>query len=137
MTKILAIDDDKTILRVVESIVENMDYEVIYALNGEEGLEKAKYHLPDAIILDRQMPRMDGNQVLMELKNDDTTKDIPVMMLTGDKRVSDITSSLDLGASDYIVKPFDSFNFVVRLNKILNKNTTSQQDEDAEKAHNS
>lgn len=80
---------------------------------------KARSHQPDAIVLDRQMPKMDGNQTLIELKADETICDIPVIMLTGTNRVSDVSCCLELGAVDYIVKPFDADNFLIRLNKAI------------------
>ena len=120
MTKILAIDDDTTILNAVEAILEGAGYTSVTALSGKEGLKKVQADKPDAIILDRQMPEMDGNQVLIELKANDNTRDIPVIMLTRDNRIGDVSTCLEMGAVDYIVKPFDSDNFLIRLGKALN-----------------
>lgn len=119
MKKVLVVDDEKTTLAIVEAILEDNGYSVIVALNGTEGLMKARSHQPDAIVLDRQMPKMDGNQTLIELKADETICDIPVIMLTGTNRVSDVSCCLELGAVDYIVKPFDADNFLIRLNKAI------------------
>ncbi len=117
--KILVIDDDGTILMQVEQILKKNGYTPVCANDGEIGLEKAISEHPDAIILDRKMPKMDGNETLMQLKANDLTKNVPVIMLTGDNRVTDISTSLDLGAVDYIVKPFDQDNFLVRLERAL------------------
>lgn len=117
--KILIIDDDETILMQVEQILEQDNYSPLCVNNGEEGLEKASTELPRVIVLDRRMPEMDGNETLIQLKADNTTKNIPVIMLTGDSQISDIQTSFDLGAEDYIVKPFDKDNFLLRLKRVL------------------
>ncbi len=122
MTKVLIIDDDDTIITMVSAILEDKGYDSITALGGKEGLEKAKADQPDVIILDRQMPELDGNAVLIELKANEKTRDIPVVMLTRDNRVGDISSCLEMGAVDYIVKPFDSDNFLIRLGRALKSN---------------
>lgn len=119
--KILVIDDDDTILMQIEQILEQSSYTSVCARDGKAGLEKAGSEQPDAIILDRRMPEMDGNETLIQLKADETTKHIPVIMLTGDSRITDISTSLELGALDYIVKPFDIDNFLMRLGKVLNQ----------------
>ena len=119
MAKILIIDDDNTILTAVETILENAGYTSVMALSGKEGIEKARNDNPDAIVLDRQMPEMDGNQVLIELRADESLRDIPVVMLTRDNRIGDVSSCLEMGAVDYIVKPFDKDNFLIRLGKVI------------------
>lgn len=117
---ILVIDDDLTLLSIVESVLEAYSFNVITAENGEDGIEKAKTHTPNAILLDRKMPGLSGQDVLKTLKKDPKTKDIPVVMLTGDNNVSDVAKSLELGASDYIVKPFDNENLLMRIKNVLN-----------------
>ena len=117
--KILIIDDDETILMQVEKILTKNGYNPVCVNSGKEGLQKAFTEKPDVIILDRRMPEMDGNETLIELKADEYTKNIPVMMLTGDNRIEDVSSSLELGAVDYVVKPFDQDNFLMRLEKAL------------------
>ena len=117
--KVLAIDDDSTIIQMVEAVLTRCGYTALTACDGPSGIEKAQLERPHAIILDRNMPGQDGHQVLMELKADDRTRAIPVIMLTGDQRVSDVQASLDLGAVDYIVKPFDVQDFAQRVEKVL------------------
>ena len=117
--KVLVIDDDETILMQVEQVLEQNNYTPVCAKNGKEGLEKAETGQPDIIILDRRMPEMDGNETLIQLKANDRTKEIPVVMLTGDNQISDISTSFDLGAIDYIVKPFNQDNLLVRIAKAL------------------
>ncbi len=119
---ILVIDDDRTISTLVCAVLEDRGHSVISALNGKDGLEKAINELPDAIILDKQMPEMSGDEVLEQLQDNSETKNIPVIMLTGESQITEVSQSLERGALDYIVKPFDNDNLIVRLDNILNKN---------------
>ncbi len=117
--KILVIDDDQTILDIVESVLEEYKFDTILANNGEDGLNKAKTEKPNAILLDRKMPGISGNEVLKRLKKDEKTQNIPVVMLTGDNNVNDVAKSLELGAQDYIVKPFNNENLIMRVKNAL------------------
>ena len=117
--KVLVIDDDNVVLSSVERILSQKNYIAICADNGKTGIEKAILEQPDAIVLDHRMPEMSGHETLIELKASEVTKHIPVIMLTADKGMKDISDSFDLGALDYIVKPFDPENFLIRLKKVL------------------
>ena len=119
--KILVVDDDETILDVVEENLNQHGFQPTRANSGEAALNSIAQDKPDAIILDWQMPGIDGNEVLKRLQADENTKQIPVMMLTAKSEVSDVSESLMLGAKDYIVKPFDHDNLIVRLRNILRK----------------
>ena len=119
--KILIIDDDETILMQVEQILEQDNYTAVCTNCAQDGLGKASTEKPDAIILDRRMPKMDGNETLIQLKANESTQNIPVIMLTGDNQVSDVSTSFELGAVDYIIKPFDKNNLLMRLKKVLNQ----------------
>lgn len=104
--KILAVDDKPDNLELLVQILE--DYEVITAASGREGITSVKEFMPDLIILDVQMPEMNGYEVLEQLQSDDATKDIPVIFLSARFRDSDrIIKGLELGAFDYITKPVD------------------------------
>lgn len=119
--KILVIDDDEITLMKVKQILEKNGYTIVCTNSGKSGLEKAAHEQPAAIILDRRMPEMDGNETLIELKSNDNTKNIPVMMLTSDNQISDVSSSFELGAVAYIVKPFNADNLLTELRKTLSK----------------
>jgi CheY-like chemotaxis protein len=119
--KILVIDDDEVMLLQVENILEKSNYVAICTSNGEDGIDKAISEQPDVIFLDRRMPDMDGNSTLMQLQGNKQTKNIPVIMLTGDNMIGDVATSLKLGAVDYIVKPFSRTNILDSLAKILSK----------------
>lgn len=116
---ILVVDDDPIITMQVEQLLLQHNYTVLTAQNGQEGFNTAQEEQPDLILLDRRMPEMDGNATLIQLKNNDITKNIPVIMLTGDDRATDIATSFDLDAEDYIVKPFDNELTIKRIEKIL------------------
>jgi DNA-binding response OmpR family regulator len=116
---IIVIDDDKVILKIITKTLEDNGFEVECFSNPIEGLEHVKNNRPDAIILDRIMPEMDGNDVVFALQNDHKTRDIPIMMMTSQSHITDITASLGLGARDYIVKPFDHDNIIIRLKRIM------------------
>lgn len=116
---IVAIDDDKIILKIIESSLTKEGYTAHTYTNPVEAIKQIKDLQPDAILLDRIMPEMDGNDVIAALQNDDYTRNIPIIMLTALGDVSSITASLGLGARDYIVKPFDHDNLIIRLKKML------------------
>lgn len=117
--KILVIDDDQTILKMVQGILKKYDFETIMAETGQDGLETAKTAKPDAILLDFKMPGLNGYEALKQLKKDPLTTDIPVVILTGNNSISEVGRSLELGASDYIVKPFNNENLVMRIKNVL------------------
>ena len=118
---ILIIDDDDTILSVVEKTLEQNGFSVAVASSGKEGLSIAKTFVPSGIILDKKMPEMTGEQVLVQLKSTEETKAIPVMMLTSKNDIDDVSNCLEIGACDYIVKPFDHDNLIVRVRNMLRK----------------
>ncbi len=117
--KVLVVDDDDTIIDIVVAILQGCGAEP-YSLNdGAQALRKALCTSFDAIILDRHMSDVDGHDVLKSLKADPGTKNIPVIMLTGETRAEEIQESLKLGISGYITKPFTPKNFIARMNTIL------------------
>ncbi|MBN2456997.1 MAG: response regulator [Sedimentisphaerales bacterium] len=105
---VLVIEDEAHIRRVLEYNLELDGLEVYLAGDGPSGLELARQKRPEVILLDWMMPGMDGLQVLSELKQDETTKDIPVFMLTAKSTLADVGEALYKGADDYITKPFDA-----------------------------
>ena len=117
--KVLVIDDDETILEIVSSVLEECKFHPITAINGEDGLHEASSKKPDVILLDRKMPGLSGNAVLKKLKQDPETENIPVVMLTGDNNIREVAKSLELGAQDYIVKPFNNENLIVRIKNVM------------------
>jgi CheY-like chemotaxis protein len=103
--KVLIVDDEYTIRELVDLTLDP-DYAVIKAVNGDEALEKVK-ELPDLIILDIMMPKMDGYEVCRRIKADDKTKDIPVIMLTAKHALDDLKEAIRADCDEYITKPFE------------------------------
>jgi CheY-like chemotaxis protein len=107
MATILVVDDEPDIVRVVVRILESQGHSVRTAADGFEALEKVAAEPPDAIILDVNLPRMDGFEVCRKLKGDQATRAIPVVMMTAAYvSVDDASRAEQMGADEYIVKPF-------------------------------
>ncbi|QQG45669.1 MAG: response regulator [Candidatus Sungiibacteriota bacterium] len=104
MAKILFIEDESALQRAATKVLNEEGYSVLSALNGEDGLEMAKREKPDLILLDLILPKLDGFAVLEALKQDDTTKKIPVMILSNLEGGGDVEQALELGAKTYLVK---------------------------------
>ncbi len=104
--KVLVVDDEIPIQRIVKFNLEKEGYDVSLADNGKKALESVKQSRPDIILLDVMMPEMDGYEVCKALKQNKSTKNIPVIMLTARGQESDEKKGLDAGADDYITKPF-------------------------------
>jgi DNA-binding response OmpR family regulator len=104
--RILVIDDMPAILKVIRRQLEHWGYETFTAGSGEEGLALAEQHTPDLILLDILMPRMKGRQVCQLLKAGDKTKDIPIIFLSALALSDHVRAGLDIGAEDYVIKPF-------------------------------
>ena len=105
--KILAVDDDRLNINMLIGLLQD-EYDVLSAINGTMGLKAAGRTNPDLILLDITMPDMNGYEVLAELKADPLTKDIPVIFITGLTDAEDEAKGLDMGASDYVSKPFNA-----------------------------
>ena len=102
--KILVVEDEEILLTALKEELLTGDYEVEGAIDGLDGLEKAKSMHPDLILLDLVMPKMDGMEMLQKLKADPEIKDIPVVILTNLSDYERISEALSLGAMDYLVK---------------------------------
>lgn len=120
-SKILIVDDEIDTLLPLKISLEVEDYLVICASNGNDALIKAKTEIPDLILLDLMMPEMDGYEVCEKLKNDDLTKNIPVIILTAKDAVSDKVKGLDTGADDYVTKPFNLNELKARVKSVLRR----------------
>ncbi|MBW1670562.1 MAG: diguanylate cyclase [Deltaproteobacteria bacterium] len=116
MAKILVVDDSRLISHVAKTILTQQGHEVILAQDGLAGLQAAKSEYPDLILLDLIMPVMDGYQMCQNLKEEDSTKEIPVIMLTSKAEPADKVKGLKLGALDYVTKPFDEGELLTRVN---------------------
>ena len=119
--RILLIEDDPAISNVVELNLKLDNYDVFLAADGEEGLKMVGETQPDLIILDVMMPKVDGWQVLMQLKSDEKTSDIPVIMLTAIDDEQSKVIGLRGGADDYVPKPFSPLELAARVKVILDR----------------
>jgi len=125
--KILVVDDEVYIVHILDFSLGMEGYEVVTALDGEQGLEKAFSERPDLIVLDIMMPKLDGYETCKMLKTDERTKDIPVILLSAKGRNIDQKVGFEIGADDYIVKPFSPRKLVERINTILGQDSTQQR----------
>ena len=125
--KILIVDDSLFICRLLDSRLRANDYTVISAMNGEEALQKAHKELPDLMLLDVAMPKMDGFELASRLRADVVTKDIPIIMVTarGGQKDKDRAFS-ELGVQGYIVKPFTPEILLSAIEKVLPKEETGE-----------
>ena len=119
-SKLLLVDDEPLNLKLYEKMLKDHDSQIITATNGKDCLDKVREHFPDLILLDWNMPVMDGIQALEILKKDETTKDIPVLMITGVMTSSeDLAFAMSVGAIDFLKKPFDKLELSARVRNIL------------------
>lgn len=119
--KILIVEDDRDIAELIQYNLAKEGYTVVSANNGEKGFQLAKSSLPDLIVLDLMLPGMDGLEVCKLLKAEPKTQGIPVVMLTAKSEESDVVTGLELGAEDYIAKPFSPKILVARLRTVLRR----------------
>ncbi len=117
---ILIVDDSRPSRKICEiNLGRRLGYRVIQAVNGKEGLEYAKKYNPDVILLDIMMPIMDGIEMLKILKNDNKLYLIPVLMLSAKAATEDVVSTLEMGANDYLTKPFHVKELIVRVENLI------------------
>jgi DNA-binding response OmpR family regulator len=117
--KVLVVDDEVNITQILEFSIGAEGFDVITAQNGEEAIEKARREQPDLIILDVMMPKIDGYEACRILKANPLTKNIPVVLLTAKGRDIDRRLGMEVGATDYIVKPFSPNKLVERIHQLL------------------
>ena len=119
--KILIIDDEPDMVYAVQMRLETSDYQVVTALDGNEGLEKARKENPDLIILDVMLPNLDGYKISRMLKFDEKYKNIPIIMFTARGQRDDIKLGYEVGVDAYLVKPFEWKVLLEEINKLLDK----------------
>ena len=120
-TVVLVADDDDDILALVTFRLERADHTVIQARDGEEALRMALEHRPQLAILDLMMPRLDGYEVTRGIRGDSTIADMPVVLLTARSQEADVARGFDVGADDYIRKPFSPQELLSRVQAILGR----------------
>lgn len=118
---ILIVDDEEDILELIKFNLKGEGYNILQAMTGEEAIKIAKQSGPDLMVLDLMLPGIDGLEVTRYMKNNNTTMHIPIVMLTAKGEESDIVAGLELGANDYISKPFSPRELTARIRAILRR----------------
>lgn len=116
---ILVVDDDETVTQLLGDALSVQKYEVHKANNGRKGLEEARRYLPDLILMDVNMPQMDGFSALRELKKDKKTREIPVIMLTARGEEESLRKGMEGEAEIYVTKPYDLQYLLKQIEKVL------------------
>jgi DNA-binding response OmpR family regulator len=116
---VLVVDDDPVIRRLLRVNFEMEDFTVVEAGDGVEALAAAKKQLPDVIVSDVMMPRMDGVALVAALRADPDTKDVPVLLLSAKAQAADVAAGKGAGADDYVTKPFEPLDLVDRVRALL------------------
>ena len=119
--KILVVDDEYHIVELIKFNLEKNGYRVIQAIDGKDALEKAKEEKPDLIVLDIMLPKIDGIEVCKTLKKDIVTEKISIIMLTAKSEEIDKILGLELGADDYVTKPFSVKELIARIKAVLRR----------------
>src|ERR1700709_683218 len=124
--KILAVDDERHIVRLVQVNLERAGYEVVTAFDGKDALEKVAAEQPDLVVLDVMMPYMDGFEVLQNLRKNPSTRELPVIMLTAKAQDADVFRGWQSGVDCYLTKPFNPMELISFVKRIF----TSMQESD-------
>ena len=119
--KILIIEDEKDIVRMLDYNLKKEGFRALSANNGEDGLDMARKEHPDLILLDLMLPEMDGLEVCKAIKNDTKTAHIPIIILTAKAQETDKIVGLELGADDYMTKPFSPRELIARIRAVLRR----------------
>jgi two-component system phosphate regulon response regulator PhoB len=127
--QILVVDDEEDLLELVQYNLSKEGYRVTCVATGEDAIKAARTRSPDLVVLDLLLPSVDGLEVCKLLKGDPKTKHIPVVMLTAKGEESDVVTGLELGADDYITKPFSPRVLVARVKAALRRRTKSTPDD--------
>ncbi|MGF7058824.1 response regulator [Brassicibacter mesophilus] len=127
--RVLVVDDEEHIVELIKFNLENNGYDVIVAFDGKQALERAKEEKPDLIILDLMLPIIDGIDVCKKIKNDDEIGNVPIIMLTAKSDEADKVIGLEIGADDYMTKPFSVRELMARIKAVLRRSVDVKQPE--------
>ena len=129
MTKVLVIDDEEPIRLLCRVNLQLEDMDVLEAADGPTGLDQAREHRPDVILLDVMMPGLDGWRVAEKLLEDDRTNEIPIIFLTARAEFRDRARGLDIGGVDYVTKPFNPLELAPLVRQLLDRIEKGERDE--------
>jgi len=122
---VLAVDDEADILELLEYNLKENGFKVSCVTTGEDAIEKARLKVPDLILLDLMLPGVDGLEVARSLKREEATAHIPIIMLTAKGSEADVIVGLELGADDYVTKPFSPRVLLARMRAVLRRGVAS------------
>jgi two-component system phosphate regulon response regulator PhoB len=125
----LVIEDDTDIRELIRYNLDREGYTVDQAASGEEGLERAEKNIPDLILLDLMLPGVDGLEVCRRLRKNRATEKVPVVMVTAKGEEADIVSGLEVGADDYVTKPFSPRVLIARVRAVLRRTNEAPADD--------
>lgn len=126
---VLVIEDEQDIQELIRYNLAKEGYRVTLAETGEDGLSHVRNQTPDLILLDLMLPGIDGLEVCRQIKADQTLRPVPIIMLTAKGEESDIVTGLELGADDYVTKPFSPKVLVARIRAVLRRQTIPSEDD--------
>lgn len=129
MTRVLIVDDDAPIRLLCRVNLEAENMEVIEAVDGASGLERAKSDKPDVVLLDVMLPHMDGWQVAERLLDEPETADIPIVFLTARAEIGDRARGLEIGGIEYLTKPFNPVELAGQIRELLERVQRGERDE--------
>ena len=131
MKRILIIDDDSGVSETVSELLRKSSFDPLVASSGKQGIQVAAQAKPDLILLDVNMPEMDGYAVCKQLRQQPSTREIPIIMLTAEGGIENSVKGLDIGADDYIIKPFNMKDLMARIHARLRKIDSDKKHEGA------
>ena len=118
--RVLLIDDEQFYFKLIHNALKEADYELAYAKSGSEGLAKIPAFDPEILIVDLKLPEIDGFEILERLRRDPKFSHIPVIVITSKDELSEKLKAFELGADDYVVKPFHMQELTSKINVLLN-----------------
>ncbi len=125
---ILVVDDEKDLLDLIEYNLKKEGFAVLKAENGEEGIQKAKEHKPDLVLMDIMMPKMDGMEAVETMRADEDLKSIPIIFLTARSDEKTEVEGLDKGGDDYITKPISTTKLISRIKAVMRRFDETTED---------
>ncbi len=123
---VLVVEDEEDILALLHFNLIKAGYDVVCATCGEEGLKQVAIKRPDLILLDLMLPGIDGLEICKRLKSDEDTQEIPIIMLTARGEERDVVQGLEMGADDYVTKPFSVKVLLARVQAVMRRNTEAE-----------
>jgi two-component system, OmpR family, phosphate regulon response regulator PhoB len=126
---VLIVDDERDLVRLLEFNLQQAGFETATAYAGEEALQKVRQRIPDLIVLDLMLPDIPGNEVCRQLKASPRTRHVPVLMLTARTEEVDRVVGFEVGADDFVTKPFSVRELVLRIRAILRRGSGAEPDE--------